>query len=71
MKNVQVESQTAATRVSGPTVEVVGKGQIHLEGGVVNVNTADKLADIPPPKPTDIPKPPDGPPAPTFHTPFS
>jgi uncharacterized protein involved in type VI secretion and phage assembly len=71
MKNVQVESQTAAMHISGPTVEVVGKGQIHLEGGVVNVNTADKLADIPSVKPPDIPKPPEGPPAPTFHTPFS
>ena len=71
MKNVQVASQTATTRVSAPRVEVAGKGQIHLEGGVVNVNTADKLADIPPLKTPDIPKPPDGPPAPTFHTPFS
>ncbi len=72
MKNVQVESQAATTRVSGPTVEVQGAKEVHTEGGVVNINTtAGKLAALPPPIPPKIPKPPAGPPAPTFHTPFS
>ncbi|MGI4787518.1 MAG: phage baseplate assembly protein V [Janthinobacterium lividum] len=70
--NVQIESVTATTRVSGSTTEVSGKQEVHVEGGLVHVNTTDgKLADLPAPKTPVIPAPPDGPPAPTFHTPFS
>ena len=35
------------------------------------MNADPRFQGLHPIKPTDIPKPPDGPPAPTFHTPFS
>jgi len=68
--NLQITSATALTRVTGATTEVGAMGEVHVQGAVVNINT-ENLKEIPFPETPVIPAPPHGPPAPTFHTPFS
>jgi hypothetical protein len=59
MYSTQGVSQAATTCVSAPVVELDG-GKVRLED-----------AELPKTKMPDIPKPPAGVLAPTFHTPFS
>ena len=68
-QNLQIGAG-ATMRVQGAKTEIGATGEVHIEGHPVDINTAD-LTNLPPTQPTQIPPPPDAPPAPTFHTPFS
>ena len=67
--DIHLQSGKLLRAESGKT-EVKAAGEVHLQGGIVNINT-EEMANIDPPKVPEVKTPPKNPPSPTFHTPFS